>query len=84
MMGGLNRSGPRVKLALEFAWTGSGEASLVRVGSRQQAWDPEKTGLLSGEQHNTYDIEFYGPNSMTTSIYLAALKAGSRMAEAMG
>ena len=75
---------PGVKLALEFAWTGSGEASLVRVGSRQQAWDPERTGLLSGEQHNTYDIEFYGPNSMTTSIYLAALKAGSRMAEAMG
>ena len=75
---------PKVKLALEFAWNGSGEASLARVGARQQAWDPEKTGLLSGEQHNTYDIEFYGPNSMTTSIYLAALKAGSKMAEAMG
>ena len=74
---------PRVKLALEFAWTGSGEASRTKVGAHQQAWDPAKIGILSGEQHNTYDINFYGPTSMTTSIYLAALKAGSEMAQAM-
>lgn len=75
---------PRVKLALEFAWTGSGEPSRQQVEAHQQAWDPEKIGILSGEQHNTYDINFYGPTSMTTSIYLAALKAGSEMARAMG
>ena len=75
---------PKVKLALEFAWTGSGEPSRAKAGAHQQAWDPQKIGMLSGEQHNTYDINFYGPTSMTTSIYLAALKAGSEMARAMG
>ena len=32
---------------------GRGEPSRERVGARQAAWDPERTGLLSGEQHNT-------------------------------
>lgn len=75
---------PYIKKSLEFAWTGSGKPSTEKVGARQAPWDPEKTGLLSGEQHNTYDINFYGPNSMTSSTYLAALKAGSGMALAMG
>jgi len=75
---------PNIKKSLEFAWTGSGEPSKEKVGARQAPWDPEKTGLLSGEQHNTYDINFYGPCSMTSSTYLAALKAGSEMAIAMG
>ncbi len=39
---------------------------------------------MEGEQHNTYDIEFYGPNSMLGGFYLGALLAGSRMAAAMG
>ena len=43
-------------------------ASLARVGARQQAWDPEKTGLLSGEQHTgphclSYIPMRYGPES---------------------
>jgi len=75
---------PNIKKSLEFAWSGSGEPSKVKVGAHQAPWDPEKTGLLSGEQHNTYDINFYGPCSMTSSTYLAALKAGSEMAFAMG
>ena len=75
---------PKIKKALEFAWTGSGESSKEKVGGNQQAWDPKKTGLLSNKQHNTYDIDFYGPNSLTSSLYLAALKAGSEMAQSMG
>jgi uncharacterized protein (DUF608 family) len=75
---------PDIQKSLEFAWTGSGESSREKVGASQSAWDPDKTGLLSGEQHNTYDINFYGPCSMTSSTYLAALKAGSEMALAMG
>jgi hypothetical protein len=47
-------------------------------------WDPDKDGVMEAEQHNTYDIEYYGPNTMTGSLYLAALKAASKMAEAMG
>ena len=75
---------PKIKIALEFAWHGSGQPAKEKVGGVQEAWDPQKIGLLSNRQHNTYDIDFYGPNSMTSSLYLAALKAGSEMAMAMG
>ncbi len=75
---------PKIQKALEFAWYGSGEPTREKTGNKQAAWDPQKTGLLSGRQHNTYDIDFYGPSSMTTSLYLAALKAGHEMALAMG
>lgn len=65
----LKKLWPKAKKALEYAWL---------------AWDKDKDGLLEGEQHNTYDIEFYGPNSMLSSFYLGALLASSKMAEAMG
>ena len=32
-------------------------------------------GVLEGKQHNTYDIEFYGPNPLCSIYYLAALRA---------
>lgn len=38
-------------------------------------WDPEKIGVLAKAHHNTYDIEFWGPDGMCTSFYLGALKA---------
>ena len=47
-------------------------------------WDSDGDAVLDSEQHNTYDIEFYGPNSLTGSIFYAALKAGAEMASAMG
>jgi uncharacterized protein (DUF608 family) len=65
----LKRLWPDAKRALEYAWT---------------SWDADRDGLMEGEQHNTYDIEFYGPNSMMGGFYLGALLAGSRMAAAMG
>jgi hypothetical protein len=40
--------------------------------------------MMEGEQHNTYDIEFYGPNTMCGSLYLGALRAGAEMARAVG
>ncbi len=60
---------PQARRALEFAWT---------------AWDRERTGLIERAQHNTYDIEFYGPNPLTSIIYLGALRAGEEMARALG
>ena len=33
-------------------------------------------GVLTGSQHNTYDINFFGANTMIGSLYLAALRAG--------
>ena len=77
---------PKVKLALEFAWKGSGEVS-GKYKWQEHAkipWDPYKEGVMRGRQHNTYDIDFFGPNMMTGSLYLAALKACSEMALHLG
>lgn len=46
-------------------------------------WDPEQTGILSGRQHQTLDMELFGPNSWLGSMYVAALLATSEMAAAM-
>lgn len=62
---------PRVKKAIEFAWVPGG-------------WDSNRDGVLEGVQHNTYDVEFYGPNPMCGIYYLAALRTGEEMARAVG
>ena len=62
---------PRVKKALEFAWIPGG-------------WDADRDGVLEGVQHNTYDVEFYGPNPMCGIYYLGALRAAEEMARATG
>jgi non-lysosomal glucosylceramidase len=67
----MKRMWPRVKKALEFAWVPGG-------------WDANRDGVMEGVQHNTYDVEFYGPNPMCNIYYLAALRACVRMARAMG
>jgi len=67
----LRSTWPRAKKALEFAWVPGG-------------WDSERNGVMAGVQHNTYDVEFYGPNPMCGIYYLAALRAGEEMARAVG
>jgi len=47
-------------------------------------WDPKGKGILEEPHHNTYDIEFWGPDGMCTSIYLGATLAMIRMAQALG
>ncbi|GAB4453024.1 MAG: non-lysosomal glucosylceramidase [Armatimonadaceae bacterium] len=47
-------------------------------------WDPERKGLLTGIHHNTYDIEFNGPDGMCSSIYIGALTAMAEMAVGLG
>jgi uncharacterized protein (DUF608 family) len=47
-------------------------------------WDPDRKGALFEPHHNTYDIEFWGPDGMCTSIYLGALSAMAKMASAVG
>jgi len=84
----LRKLWPNITKALEFAWKGCGDPPPEGFEwTKEQVsmpWDPDKNGVMEGEQHNTYDIEFYGPNTMTGSLYLAALKAASEMATAMG
>ena len=62
---------PRVKKAIEFAWIPGG-------------WDANKDGVMEGVQHNTYDVEFYGPNPLCGVYYLAALRACEEMARVIG
>lgn len=62
---------PRIGKAIEFAWIKGG-------------WDSNRAGILAGVQHNTYDVEFYGPNPMCSIYYLGALRAAAEMADAVG
>ncbi len=47
-------------------------------------WDPGHKGWVEEPHHNTYDIEFWGPDGMCTSFYLGALHAAVLMARALG
>jgi len=67
----LKRLWPKAKKALEFAWVKNG-------------WDGDRDGVAEGVQHNTYDVEFYGPNPLCGVWYLGALRAGEDMARAVG
>jgi hypothetical protein len=49
-----------------------------------ETWDPGHKGWLEEPHHNTYDIEFWGPDGMCTGFYLGALKAASQMGKALG
>jgi uncharacterized protein (DUF608 family) len=40
-----------------------------------ESWDPTRKGVLEEPHHNTYDIEFWGPDPMCTTFYLGALQA---------
>ncbi|MCF7890843.1 hypothetical protein K9M78_06450 [Candidatus Bipolaricaulota bacterium] len=46
-------------------------------------WDDNGDFVLDSQQHTTYNIQFYGENPLTNSLFYAALKAGSEMAEHM-
>jgi len=64
----LQKLWPKARKAMEYAGV---------------SWDANKDGLMEGEQHNTYDIEFFGPNSMMGGFYLGALHAATLMAAAV-
>lgn len=67
--GWLRRLWPNVKAAMSFAW---GE------------WDADRDGLMEGRQHNTMDVDYFGPNPQMGFWYLGALKSAAEMARAMG
>ena len=57
--------------ALEFCWLPGG-------------WDADKDGVMEGCQHNTMDVEYYGPNPQMGIWYLGALRATEEMARHLG
>ena len=48
-----------------------------------RTWDPKGKGLLEEPHHNTYDIEYWGPDGHCSSFYLGALDAAVKMGEAL-
>ena len=64
----LRRNWPHIRQALRYCIAQDGDAN----------------GILEGSQHNTFDINFVGPNTFVGSLYLGALRAGEQMAREMG
>jgi len=62
---------PKVRKALEFCWLKGG-------------WDADRDGVMEGCQHNTMDVEYYGPNPQMGIWYLGALRAVEEMARHLG
>ena len=67
----LEKIWPAAKRSMEFCWIPGG-------------WDADQDGVMEGAQHNTMDVEYYGPNPQMGFWYLAALKASQEMALANG
>ncbi|MCG6190108.1 GH116 family glycosyl-hydrolase [Maribellus maritimus] len=61
---------PKAKAATKYAW-------------KEGGWDANKDGVMEGAQHNTMDIEYFGPNPQMTIWYLGALRAMEEMATYM-
>jgi non-lysosomal glucosylceramidase len=62
---------PHARRALEFCWVPGG-------------WDADRDGVMEGCQHNTMDVEYFGPNPQMQGWYLGALRAAEEMAQAVG
>jgi non-lysosomal glucosylceramidase len=67
----LKAAWPAAKRALEFCWLPGG-------------WDADQDGVMEGVQHNTMDVEYYGPNPQMGAWYLAALRSVAEMARYLG
>lgn len=70
----LKKNSETIFKMLEYAWNKENE----------HGWDTDCDGVMEGRQHNTLDIELFGPNSWLEGFYLAALDCGAQMAEALG
>jgi hypothetical protein len=46
-------------------------------------WDPRGRGILEEPHHNTYDIEYWGPEGHCGSFYLGALTAAIEMGKTL-
>jgi len=66
----LKKYWPKVKAAMAYAWI-------------ERGWDGNQAGVEEGQQHNTMDVDYYGPNPQMQFWYFGALKACSKMATVM-
>ncbi len=66
----LKNNWPQIKKVLAYAWI-------------EKGWDRNQDGVMEGCQHNTMDVDYFGPNPQIGLWYLGALKAGEEMAKFM-
>lgn len=59
---------PRVRASLDYC---------IRT------WDPGQRGALEEPHFTTYDMEFWGTDSLCTSLYIGALQAAASMGDAL-
>lgn len=64
----LKRHWPAIRRAVEFLLRQDGNAD----------------GLIEGQQHQTYDENYFGANTFVGALYLGALRAAEEMAREMG
>ncbi len=70
----LEKNWALIKKCIAYAWE----------PTNTDLWDPDKTGVITGRQHHTLDVELFGANAWLTGFYLGGLEAGIEMAKAMG
>lgn len=66
----LRKNWGQVKKVLSYAWT-------------EKGWDGNQDGVMEGSQHNTMDVNYFGPNPQMGFWYMGALRAAEEMAWAM-
>ncbi len=72
------------KMSADNAFLKKNWAATKKVLDYSISRDGNADGILDDSQHNTYDVDFYGPNTFVGALYLAALRAGEEMAREMG
>lgn len=66
----LTKNWQQVKKVLAYAWV-------------ERGWDGNQDGVMEGSQHNTMDVNYFGPNPQMGFWYMGALRAAEEMAVAM-
>lgn len=66
----LEQNWQQVKKVLSYAWI-------------EKGWDGNRDGVMEGSQHNTMDVNYFGPNPQMGFWYMGALRAAEEMALAM-
>lgn len=70
----LRKNWDKVKLVISYVWS----------EKNPDLWDPQMSGVITGMQHHTLDVELFGANSWLQGFYMAALSAAREMAEFLG
>jgi uncharacterized protein (DUF608 family) len=66
----LKNNWEQIKSVLSYVWI-------------EKGWDGNQDGVMEGSQHNTMDVNYFGPNPQMGFWYMGALRAAEEMALVM-